>query len=157
MVFRTCRPCPLPAGRLVSTETLRALTSTEDRPSELTASPSLCKWGNRSQEGERLAQVIQPVWVVLDIDLLSVGDLELYLHCFTAEAVLLLSRPVQGLPAALRAERRLGKDRWKGSQPQPHTLATSSEILPDCVCRGTRGPGEWIESHGRQLSSPGLG
>lgn len=51
----------------------------------------------------------------------SLGDLELYPHCFTAEAVLLLSRPVQGLPAALRAEGRLGKDRWKGSRPQLHT------------------------------------
>ena len=96
--------------------------------------------------------------MVLDIDLLSVGDLELYLHCFTAEAVLLLSRPVQGLPAALRAERRLGKDRWKGSQPQLHTLATSSEILPETVSvEAPEGPGEWIEGRGRQLSSPGLG
>lgn len=120
--------------------------------------PLMCKWGNRSQEGQRLARAIQPVWVVLDLDSLSLGDLELYPHCFTAEAVFLLSRPVQGLPAALRAEGRLGKDRWKGSRPQLHILATSSEILPETASvEAPEGPGEWIESHGRQLSSPGLG
>lgn len=34
------------AGRLVSTEALRALTSAHDRPSELISSPSFYKWGD---------------------------------------------------------------------------------------------------------------
>lgn len=31
------------------------------------------------------------------------------------------------------AEGRLGKDKWKGSSPQLHTLEMSSEILPDSL------------------------
>lgn len=54
VVCRRYRPCPFPAqvsgtglaGRLVSTEALRALTSAHDRPPELISSPSFYKWGS---------------------------------------------------------------------------------------------------------------
>ena len=119
MVFRTCRPCPLPAGRLVSTQTLRALTSTEDRPSELTASP-LCKWGNRSQEGERLAQAIQPVWVVLDLHLLSrgLGAVPPLLHCRSSP---LAQQACAGSPCSPQSRGEAGKGQVEGqSAPAPH-------------------------------------
>lgn len=56
------------------------------------------------------------------------------------------------------AEGRLGKDKWKGSSPQLHTPEMSSEILPDTLSiEVPEGLGEWIESNGRQHSSPAPG
>lgn len=85
----------------------------------------------------------------------GLGAVPPLLHCRSSP---LAQQACAGSPCSPRAEGRLGKDRWKGSRPQLHTLATSSEILPETASvEAPEGPGEWIESHGRQLSSPGLG
>lgn len=63
----------------------------------------------------------------LGLESLSWGPWHYTLIAYTSEAFLLLKRPLWGLPQTPLVDRRLGRDKWKGSRHQIHI-----QVLKSC-------------------------